>query len=202
MTSSYYGNLGFTYPFALGAKVAQPERAVVAVSGDGGFLFNSQELSTAVKYGINAVVVVFNDGAFGNVLRGPKNEVRGAYYRRRAAQPGLREAGGGHTAPAAFECTAPMRWSRPSWRPWTSTRRRSSRSPSDRCHPPFSLSSFLQSTMVSLVGTPYVQKAARTAGSAERRLPDTKNPSWPGPARACYGQTVRGMLASGFSALC
>ena len=77
MTSSYYGNLGFTYPFALGAKVAQPERAVVAVSGDGGFLFNSQELSTAVKYGINAVVVVFNDGAFGNVLRDQKTRFEG-----------------------------------------------------------------------------------------------------------------------------
>ena len=69
LTSSYFGNLGFAFPTALGAKVALPDRAVVAVSGDGGFLFNSQELSTAVQYGINAVVVVFNDNAFGNVLR-------------------------------------------------------------------------------------------------------------------------------------
>ncbi len=68
-TSSYYGNLGYAFPTALGAKVAQPDRAVVAVSGDGGFLFNSQELSTAVKYRINAVVIVFNDNAYGNVLR-------------------------------------------------------------------------------------------------------------------------------------
>jgi acetolactate synthase-1/2/3 large subunit len=77
MTSSYFGNLGYTYPVALGAKVAQPDRAVVAVSGDGGFLFNSQELSTAVKYGINAVVVVFNDNAFGNVLRDQKTRFDG-----------------------------------------------------------------------------------------------------------------------------
>ena len=68
-TSSYYGNLGYAYPTALGAKVAQPDKAVVAISGDGGFLFNSQELSTAVKHEINAVVVVFNDNAYGNVLR-------------------------------------------------------------------------------------------------------------------------------------
>ena len=54
---------------ALGAKVAQPERAVVALSGDGGFLYNSQELATAVQYGINVVVIVFNDNAYGNVLR-------------------------------------------------------------------------------------------------------------------------------------
>lgn len=69
ISSSYFGNLGYAYPTALGAKVARPDRAVVAVSGDGGFLFNSQELATAVKYGINAVVIVFNDGAFGNVYR-------------------------------------------------------------------------------------------------------------------------------------
>ena len=69
ITSSYAGNLGFAYPVALGAKVAQPDRAVVAVSGDGGFLFNSQELATAVQHSINAVVIVFNDNAYGNVLR-------------------------------------------------------------------------------------------------------------------------------------
>ena len=54
---------------ALGAKVACPDKAVVAISGDGGFMFASQEMSTAVKYGINAVAVVFNDSAYGNVLR-------------------------------------------------------------------------------------------------------------------------------------
>ena len=69
LTSSYFGNLGYAYPTALGAKVARPDKAVVAVSGDGGFLFNSQELATAVQHGINAVVIVFNDNAYGNVLR-------------------------------------------------------------------------------------------------------------------------------------
>ncbi len=69
LNSSYFGNLGFAWPTALGAKVAQPDKAVVCVSGDGGFLFNSQELATAVQYGINAVVVVFNDNAYGNVMR-------------------------------------------------------------------------------------------------------------------------------------
>ena len=69
LTSSYYGNLGYAYPVALGAKVACPDKAVVAISGDGGFMFASQEMSTAVKYGINAVAVVFNDSAYGNVLR-------------------------------------------------------------------------------------------------------------------------------------
>lgn len=73
LTSSYFGNLGFAYPTALGAKVAQPDRTVVAISGDGGFLYNSQELATAVQHGINVIAIVFNDHAFGNVLRDQKN---------------------------------------------------------------------------------------------------------------------------------
>ncbi|MCH8898825.1 MAG: thiamine pyrophosphate-binding protein, partial [Chloroflexi bacterium] len=77
LTSSYSGNLGYAYPTALGAKVAQPDKAVVALSGDGGFLFNSQEMATAVQHGINAVVVVFNDNAFGNVLRDQVNRFEG-----------------------------------------------------------------------------------------------------------------------------
>ncbi len=69
LTGSSHGTLGCAYPLALGAKVAQPDKAVVALCGDGGFLYNSQELATAVKYGINAVAIVFNDNAYGNVLR-------------------------------------------------------------------------------------------------------------------------------------
>jgi acetolactate synthase-1/2/3 large subunit len=69
LTSSYSGNLGFEYPTALGAKVACPDRPVIAICGDGGFMYNAQEMSTAAKYGINAVAVVFNDEAFGNVAR-------------------------------------------------------------------------------------------------------------------------------------
>jgi acetolactate synthase-1/2/3 large subunit len=69
LTSSYSGNLGHAYPTALGAKVARPDRPVVSVSGDGGFLFNAQELSTAMRYGIAVVAVVFNDDSYGNVAR-------------------------------------------------------------------------------------------------------------------------------------
>ncbi len=77
ITSSYFGNLGYAYPTALGAKVARPDAPVVAISGDGGFLYNSQELATAVKHGINAVAVVFNDNAFGNVYRDQINKFAG-----------------------------------------------------------------------------------------------------------------------------
>ncbi len=69
LTSSYSGNLGYAYPVALGAKVARPDRPVVSISGDGGFLYNAQELSTAARHGINVVAVVFNDSSYGNVAR-------------------------------------------------------------------------------------------------------------------------------------
>ncbi|MCH7606675.1 MAG: thiamine pyrophosphate-binding protein, partial [Chloroflexi bacterium] len=58
LTSSYFGNLGFAFPTALGAKVACPGRQVVALCGDGGFMYAAQELSTAMRYGINTVAVV------------------------------------------------------------------------------------------------------------------------------------------------
>jgi acetolactate synthase-1/2/3 large subunit len=69
ISSGYQGTLGHALPSALGAKVARPERAVVALAGDGGFMYNVQELATAVQHGINVVALVFNDGAYGNVKR-------------------------------------------------------------------------------------------------------------------------------------
>lgn len=79
LTSSYSGNLGYAYPTALGAKVACPRRAVVSVSGDGGFLYNVGELATAAQYGINVVAVVFNDGSYGNVARDLDEAWGGSY---------------------------------------------------------------------------------------------------------------------------
>jgi acetolactate synthase-1/2/3 large subunit len=67
--SGFSGNLGAGFPTALGVKVAHPDRAVVAVTGDGGFLFGGSDLATAVRYGINLVTVLFNNESYGNVLR-------------------------------------------------------------------------------------------------------------------------------------
>ena len=69
VTEGFQGTLGFGFPTALGVKVAHPERAVVSVTGDGGFMFGMQELATAAQYGIGVVTLVFNNGAYGNVLR-------------------------------------------------------------------------------------------------------------------------------------
>jgi acetolactate synthase I/II/III large subunit len=72
--SGYQGTLGFGFATALGAKVGCPDLPVVSVSGDGGFMYNVQELSTAVKHGIDIVAIVFADGAYGNVRRMQKED--------------------------------------------------------------------------------------------------------------------------------
>ncbi len=72
--SGYQGTLGFGFATALGAKVGRPDRPVVSVSGDGGFMYNVQELSTAARHGIDIVAIVFADGAFGNVRRMQKED--------------------------------------------------------------------------------------------------------------------------------
>lgn len=64
-----FGTLGFGFPAALGAQVAHPDRRVVCLCGDGGFLFTAQELATAVQHRLNVVTVVVNDGAFGSIRR-------------------------------------------------------------------------------------------------------------------------------------
>jgi acetolactate synthase-1/2/3 large subunit len=69
VSPGYQGTLGYGFPTALGAKVAHPERAVLSITGDGGFGWGLAELSTARKYNIGLVTVVFNDGAYGNVRR-------------------------------------------------------------------------------------------------------------------------------------
>ena len=59
--------LGYAVPAAIGAKLARPERAVVAVAGDGGFMFSVAELATAVKYRLPIVFLVVNDDRYGAI---------------------------------------------------------------------------------------------------------------------------------------
>jgi acetolactate synthase-1/2/3 large subunit len=69
ISPGYQDNLGWGFATALGVQHARPDVPVVAVSGDGGFLFTSNELATAIRHGIPLTTVVFNDSAFGNVRR-------------------------------------------------------------------------------------------------------------------------------------
>ncbi len=65
LTSGYFATLGYAFPTALGAKVGNPHRQVVATIGDGGFLYAASELATAVQEGINVVTLVFNNNSLG-----------------------------------------------------------------------------------------------------------------------------------------
>jgi thiamine pyrophosphate-dependent acetolactate synthase large subunit-like protein len=59
--------LGYALPAAIGAQLARPDRRVLAVAGDGGFMFSVAELATAVKYRLPIVVLVVNDDRFGAI---------------------------------------------------------------------------------------------------------------------------------------
>ena len=63
------GPAGLGFATALGAQHARPDVPVVAISGDGGFMFTATEMATAMRHRIPLVTVVFNDGAYGNVRR-------------------------------------------------------------------------------------------------------------------------------------
>ena len=69
ITAGSQGTLGSGFPSALGVKAAFPDRPVISITGDGGFMFAMPELATAAQYGINLVTVVFNNQSFGNVRR-------------------------------------------------------------------------------------------------------------------------------------
>ena len=69
VTPGFQGTLGYGFPTAIGVKAAMPDRAVVSVTGDGGFLFGMPELAAAIQHGIGLVTVLFNNNSFGNVRR-------------------------------------------------------------------------------------------------------------------------------------
>jgi len=63
--SNGFAAMGIGLPGAIAAKLAQPERRVVVVTGDGGLLMNIQELETAVRLGLGFVVLIFRDDGYG-----------------------------------------------------------------------------------------------------------------------------------------
>jgi acetolactate synthase I/II/III large subunit len=69
LSPGYQDPLGWGFATALGAQHARPDVPVLAISGDGGFMFTATELATAIRHRIPLVTIVFNDDAFGNVRR-------------------------------------------------------------------------------------------------------------------------------------
>jgi acetolactate synthase-1/2/3 large subunit len=85
--SSYFGTLGFAFPTALGAKIGNPDRPVVAICGDGGFPYASAELATAVQEGINVIVLLFSDNAYGTVTEIQRRQFGGRYIGNKLHNP-------------------------------------------------------------------------------------------------------------------
>jgi acetolactate synthase-1/2/3 large subunit len=67
ISAGYQDSLGWGYGTALGVKAARPDLPVLAIAGDGGLLYQIGELATAVQHDLAVVVVVFDNGLFGNV---------------------------------------------------------------------------------------------------------------------------------------
>lgn len=61
------GAMGYAVPGAVGAKAARPDRSVVGVVGDGGFLMTGQEIETAVRYGLDLTIVAMRNGLYGTI---------------------------------------------------------------------------------------------------------------------------------------
>ena len=72
ITAGYQGTLGYGFATALGVVAAHPDKKVIQISGDGGFMFNVQELASAVQYQLAITTIVFNDKRFTNVQRQQK----------------------------------------------------------------------------------------------------------------------------------
>ncbi len=69
ISSGYQGTLGYAFPTGLGVKAARPDVPVIAICGDGGFMYCAGELAAAAQHGIPLVAIVFNNDAYGNVRK-------------------------------------------------------------------------------------------------------------------------------------
>jgi acetolactate synthase I/II/III large subunit len=83
----YQGTLGSAFATALGAQAGNPERTVVAIAGDGGYLYSVGELATQRQHGLNVISIVFNDGAFGNVKRTQEQSFGGRVFASELTNP-------------------------------------------------------------------------------------------------------------------
>jgi len=93
------GSMGYGYPAAVAAKLAEPKRNVFALCGDGDFLMTGQEIATAVQYGANFVALVVNNGLYGTIRMHQEREYPGRVYGTELRNPDFAayaRAFGGH----------------------------------------------------------------------------------------------------------
>jgi len=78
LACSYFGSLGFAVPGAIGAQIASPKRRIIAIVGDGAFQMTGTELSTAVRYHLDPVIILLNNRGYGTerpLLEGHYNDI-------------------------------------------------------------------------------------------------------------------------------
>jgi acetolactate synthase-1/2/3 large subunit len=69
--------MGYGFPAAIAAKLAEPAREVICLAGDGDFMMSAAELATAVQYGANVVTVVVDNGSYGTIRMHQEREYPG-----------------------------------------------------------------------------------------------------------------------------
>jgi TPP-dependent 2-oxoacid decarboxylase len=78
LASAYYTTMGFAVPAALGAQIANPTRRTLVLVGDGAFQMTGTELSTIARFGLNPIVIIFNNCGYSTeryILDGPFNDI-------------------------------------------------------------------------------------------------------------------------------
>ncbi|MFZ6763704.1 thiamine pyrophosphate-dependent enzyme [Pseudoroseomonas sp. WGS1072] len=95
------GAMGYAVPAAIGAKITFPERTVIGLVGDGGFLMTGQEIATAFQDGVAPVILVFNNGMYGTIRMYQERAYPGRVSGTKLTNPDFTkfiEAFGGHGA--------------------------------------------------------------------------------------------------------
>lgn len=78
LAGAYFSSLGFGTPGAIGAQIAMPKRRVIGIVGDGAFQMTSMELSTAIRYNLDPIIIVLNNHGYGTerpILEGGYNDI-------------------------------------------------------------------------------------------------------------------------------
>jgi acetolactate synthase-1/2/3 large subunit len=91
LASGRYSSMGFSLPAAIAAKINFPERQVVAVTGDGGFLMSYMDFPTLVKYGLSVVVIVENNRRYGMIWHMQRQMYGGRTFATEIETPDLAE---------------------------------------------------------------------------------------------------------------
>ena len=107
MFPNYFGTLGFSLPAAIGAQVACPDRTIVSISGDGGFLFTSEELSTAVREQLPVIVIIADDGMYTAIDRHQRGTFEERTMDMRLTNPDFTKLGEAYGIPSV-SVSSPM----------------------------------------------------------------------------------------------